>query len=191
MKYFIDTEFREEPGTIDLISIGIVAEDGREYYAINNEFDLKKAFKDDWIRDNVLLKFYEQFVHGDMKNSISFSLSTLKNILKTQGKSKKRIKEDLELFIQDKPSFYGYFADYDWVVFCWIFGRMMNLPDRFPMYCGDLKQLMDERGLATEWKEKNCPQGLNEHDALGDAKWNVKLYKAIMSEDCKTKESIS
>ena len=31
MKYFIDTEFREEPGTIDLISIGIVSKDNREY----------------------------------------------------------------------------------------------------------------------------------------------------------------
>lgn len=33
MKYFLDTEFHEDGKTIDLISIGIVAEDGREYYA--------------------------------------------------------------------------------------------------------------------------------------------------------------
>jgi hypothetical protein len=29
MKYFLDTEFIEQPNTIELISIGIVAEDGR------------------------------------------------------------------------------------------------------------------------------------------------------------------
>src|SRR4051812_11038169 len=34
MKYFYDTEFLEDGQTIELISIGIVAEDGREYYAV-------------------------------------------------------------------------------------------------------------------------------------------------------------
>lgn len=51
MKYFIDTEFLEgtqdktifgikygqTKPTIDLISIGIVAEDGREYYAVSKD----------------------------------------------------------------------------------------------------------------------------------------------------------
>ena len=39
MKYWMDTEFIERPYTIDLISIGIVAEDGREFYAESNEVD--------------------------------------------------------------------------------------------------------------------------------------------------------
>ena len=60
MKYFIDTEFLEgtqkesfptslfrknTPPTIDLISIGIVDENGREYYAISKDFNLKEAWK--------------------------------------------------------------------------------------------------------------------------------------------------
>ena len=61
MKYFLDTEFLEgtqqrrlcsielpklfdTKNTIDLISIGIVAEDGREYYAISKDFNLKEAW---------------------------------------------------------------------------------------------------------------------------------------------------
>lgn len=58
MKYFLDTEFvegtqqrsflgikiGETKPTIDLISIGIVAEDGREYYAISKDFNLKEAW---------------------------------------------------------------------------------------------------------------------------------------------------
>ena len=42
-KYWIDTEFIEHPFTIDLISIGIVAEDGREFYAESSEVDWSKA----------------------------------------------------------------------------------------------------------------------------------------------------
>ena len=55
MKYFYDTEFLEgtqkkrwwnigkQKPTIDLISIGVVCEDGREYYAISKDFNLKEA----------------------------------------------------------------------------------------------------------------------------------------------------
>jgi 3' exoribonuclease, RNase T-like len=51
-KYFLDTEFIEDGATIDLISIGIVCEDGREYYAINYDCDRTKA--NDWVKENVL-----------------------------------------------------------------------------------------------------------------------------------------
>ena len=43
MKYWLDTEFIERPFTIDLISIGLVAEDGREFYAESSEVDWSKA----------------------------------------------------------------------------------------------------------------------------------------------------
>ena len=43
MKYWIDTEFIERPFSIDLISIGMVAEDGREFYAESSEVDWSKA----------------------------------------------------------------------------------------------------------------------------------------------------
>jgi hypothetical protein len=57
-KYYIDTEFLQEPQKkkmfginygqtkplVDLISIGIVGEDNREYYAISKEFNLEEAW---------------------------------------------------------------------------------------------------------------------------------------------------
>jgi hypothetical protein len=54
MKYYFDTEFIEDGKTIDLISIGIVADDGREYYAINENCDFSKA--SDWVKENVIAK---------------------------------------------------------------------------------------------------------------------------------------
>jgi 3' exoribonuclease, RNase T-like len=51
VKYWIDTEFIEGPYTIDLISIGVVAEDGREFYAESNEVDWSKASR--WTLLNV------------------------------------------------------------------------------------------------------------------------------------------
>ena len=43
MKYWNGTEFIERPYTIDLVSIGLVAEDGREFYAESSEVDWTKA----------------------------------------------------------------------------------------------------------------------------------------------------
>ena len=54
VKYFYDTEFIDDGRTIELISIGVVAEDGREYYAISTEFDPERAGR--WVRTNVLPK---------------------------------------------------------------------------------------------------------------------------------------
>jgi hypothetical protein len=52
MRYFLDTEFIEDGETIDLISIGLVAEDGRELYLVNQECRFERASK--WVEKNVL-----------------------------------------------------------------------------------------------------------------------------------------
>lgn len=59
---------------------------------------------------------------------------------------------------------------------------MIDLPKGFPMYCRDLKQMMDEGNLTKEWKQRVCPDPINEHNALVDAKWNYLLFKAIEKE---------
>jgi hypothetical protein len=51
MKIFIDSEFVDDGKTIDLISIGLVAEDGRELYLQSCEFDPEKASP--WVQENV------------------------------------------------------------------------------------------------------------------------------------------
>ncbi len=38
-RYFYDCEFIEDGRVIDLVSIGVVDEHGREFYAISTEFD--------------------------------------------------------------------------------------------------------------------------------------------------------
>src|SRR5215470_346269 len=54
VRFFYDCEFIEDGVTIDLISIGVVDEQGREYYAVSTEFDPQRA--GDWVRSHVLPK---------------------------------------------------------------------------------------------------------------------------------------
>lgn len=234
MNFYIDTEFHEykkkvrlfgfeikQVDTIDLISIGIAAENGKTYYAINKEMDLKSHFENDWLCENVLKTIYTD-LHNicSAKNETlasllkGFTYQNLKLLVRFFGKSKEQIAaeicqfvysncgHDLELlkahapsavefyqsngafeqnWLKTKPTFYGYFADYDWVVFCWLFGRMIDLPQAFPMYCKDLKQMMDEKGVGSEWKQANCPQLSGEHHALNDALWNKRLHEKIQT----------
>lgn len=248
MKYYLDTEFHEYEkngvNTIELISIGIVAEDGREYYAVCNEFDIHAAMNNDWLRKNVIAP-----IHSELEPGIKFNeyygtsgrqIAQWEHLFKSdKTKSRKEIAkevinfcsinsgysnfgnlelsnvvfwlnmdEDVDIELKHKGvtkifngpiEFYGYYSDYDWVVFCWLFGRMIDLPDGFPMYCIDLKQILDdkaskvtiastpndieyigvERGLQFIKSKPDYPKQENEHNALDDARWNRELHKFL------------
>jgi hypothetical protein len=215
MKYFLDTEFHEgfhkplfgrRRHFIDLISVGIVREDGASYYAISKDFDLKAVWNnpDTWVRENVLRKIHKELVKQQSVFAKThyyrlfeeFSFKSMKNLICWHGKSNKEVATEILRFmgfyptsVQQKITWktadndirvYGYFADYDWVLFCSLFGRMIDLPKGMPFYCLDLKQMMYERGLSQEWKHEHCPDSANEHNALADARWNMKLYDEII-----------
>jgi hypothetical protein len=281
MNYFIDTEFvegtqkkmfGETKPTIDLISIGIVCEDGREYYAISKDFNLKEAWNRwqqrtgcgdynntnlrlYWIRENVLKPIYNELISEEYKSDIlayhefPFNYSSMKYLIKKYGKSNKQIAEEIKSFTRcinpldikyignrdnyrvfqytfmgcneptewlvdlsipdnevnntilnyynmcepENVQFYSYYSDYDWVVFCWLFGHMIDLPKGFPMYCNDLRQTMKEicdrkangiqkvsDNIYNSIKSyPNYPKQTNEHNALSDARWNRDLYNFL------------
>jgi hypothetical protein len=156
MRFFIDTEFIESGPhkPIDLISIGIVAEDGREYYAVSSEYDHATASQ--WVADNVLSHIPEGVAR---KRLPMIGMEIIKFVF-----------PECPLRF-DKPEFWGYYADYDWVVFCQIFGSMVDLPKGFPMYLKDLKQLCVSLGNPTLPKQSST-----EHNALHDARWNRDAY---------------
>jgi hypothetical protein len=218
MKYYLDTEFIEgfhkplfgkRRHHIDLISIGIVREDGREYSAISSEYKYDDA--SDWVKENVIRPLYKSKVHGDARNNCDET-----NFHKYYGRPHANILHEIRNFfgvynnalydtVPDGIEVYGYFCDYDWVLFCSLFGRMIDLPKGFPMYCRDLKQELDnladsgemsgptiamsdasnfltkERRLMLLKEHTNYPKQTEEHDALADAKWNYQLHRFINS----------
>ena len=162
MKYFIDTEFQESgpKNPLELISIGIVSEDCREFYAINRDFNWKKA--SDWLKEHVKPKVV--FPGADI--SKDGGSPRLRWEDSRRMPFKKILQEILTFIGQDTPEFWGYYSDYDWVVFCQIFGSMMDLPKGWPMFCMDLKQLCQENGNP---KLPDMPFSI-EHHALYDAR---------------------
>lgn len=177
MRYFLDTEFIEDGKTIDLVSIGIVSEDGREYYAISTEFDESKA--SDWVKENVIDQLEPRNQAGSTfwKPRSQIRTEVLRFIKSPWAENNyvSTLSEDEyyhQLSIPDLIEFWGYYADYDWVVFCQLFGTMMDLPTGFPMYCRDIKQWCDESD-----NPKLPEQDEGEHNALADAKWNKHAWE--------------
>lgn len=159
-KIYIDLEFSElgPDHPIHFISIGMVSEDDnenvKEYYAVSNEFDPKDC--NDFVKKNVLPNL---------------------ELPQKKWKSRKQIAKEIIEFVGDDkdPHFYGYMASYDWVVFCQLFGRMVDLPKNFPMYARDIKQIADELG------KPNLPeQKSTEHNAISDAKWTMESHKYLL-----------
>lgn len=204
MKYWLDTEFIEgfhkplfgkRRHFIDLISIGIVSEDGREYYAISTEFREKDA--DTWVLEKVIPKLPSRHI-TQLSSPNAREQSRL-------WRTNAQIKWDLFRFFDIADEGYGrfcndrdieiyaYYADYDWVLFCSLFGRMIDLPEGMPMYSQDLKQTLDEFAKSA-WYENaltlneavekvkaypDFPKQENEHNSLDDARWNKRLYEFL------------
>ena len=153
-RFYMDTEFIEDGTTIELISIALVSSTGKEFYAINRDCDLSRA--DPWVQEHVIAKLPSRRSKRWLPRST--------------------IRKQLLSFVRSHPKeyeFWAYFADYDWVVFCQLFGRMIDLPDGFPMYCCDLKQEMRRQGIT----RAELPAVDNEHDALSDARWVKRMFE--------------
>lgn len=169
MRYWYDCEFIEDGQTIDLVSIGVVADDGREYYAISEDFNPKKASQ--WVKDNVL-----SHLPARDANPI---YSTIAEFHEAKAwRPRKQIAQDLIAFFDvekyGKPELWGYYSAYDHVVLCQLYGPMIDLPKGFPFYTRDIKQWCDSLG-----NPKLPTQDKGEHHALADARWNKQAWEFL------------
>jgi hypothetical protein len=156
-RYFYDCEFIEDGRIIDLVSIGVVDEYGREFYAISTEFDERAAVP--WVRRHVLDRLPSP---GD-----------------PAWRSRARIRDDLYAFLTEplggQPmELWAWYAAYDHVVLAQLWGRMPALPREIPRFTKDLRQLWDDRGRPP------LPEAADaRHDALVDARHNLARWNAL------------
>ena len=164
MRYYLDTEFDETPERVVLISLALCAEDGRELYLINREVDAADC--NVWVRENVMPRLHDvDAPHGVMLRSLHW------------------FARQIEEFVDDgddSPEFLGYYCAYDWFLFCRLWGGMLAMPARFPKLCVDLKQLANTMRPGVRFKQYVSPE-TPEHNALADARWNLRLHRWISS----------
>jgi 3' exoribonuclease, RNase T-like len=154
-RYFYDCEFIEDGATIDLVSIGVVDETGREFYAVSTEFDDSKAIP--WVRKHVL--------------------SQLPSPADPVWRPRLVIRDQLFAFLSAPGAqieLWAWYAAYDHVALCQLWGAMPALPRQIPRYT---------RELAQRWEDTGRPAlpsaPADQHDALADARHNLARWQAI------------
>lgn len=156
MRYFYDTEFIEDGDTVELVSIGIVAEDGREYYAVSTDFDSGRA--NAWVRENVLAKL------PSPSDAVWTPLE--------------RIRDEVLKFLaagSGPVDLWAWVGAYDHVVLAQLFGDMAALPRQIPRFTNELKQYWHLAGRPALPKAPS-----DNHDALVDARHNLTKFRACM-----------
>jgi hypothetical protein len=215
--YFIDTEFQEihqhitqmdleDPPNVskysryrlDLISIGVVASDGREYYAQSCEFEVYPTSP--WITENVyphltLCPHIATLKSIDHEKRIGHQQANhrhgqctfekpLRGIIGVHTdcpwQTHEQIKYELLSFMNiekyGKPEFWLWCGSYDYVLLCQLFGGMMSLPEGWPHYLCDLQEVLDKDHIEDS---ELPPQEGTAHNALADARYIKRLWEAF------------
>ena len=176
MRVFYDTEFLEDGKTIELISIGMVREDGEEYYAVNSNMPVKRIRNHTWLMRNVIPALPQY--SGDARNVMP--KSDLFNSTDPLVKDRKTIAREVSDFLHlSKVELWAYYASYDHVALAQLFGFMVSLPRHIPMRTKDLACLIDTHDA---WEFMPKQVGISHH-ALDDARHVRDCYEFLMRRD--------
>ena len=141
MLYWFDTEFHHDGRHVELISVGVVAEDGRQYYAAAADYDPDRAYE--WLRAHVLPQLSSE-----------------------PRRPRSQIRDDLHGFFASSgtPEFWAECGEYDWIVLRQLFGAIADWPAGWPYLAMDIEQWRLQLAAPPFAPQ---PEGL--HNALADA----------------------
>lgn len=166
MKVFFDCEFTGLHQNTTLVSIGLVAEDGRSFYAELEDYDRSQV--DEWIQENVI----DNLILASPPRNLPADACYLGN------------REIVRLALTDWLSrfevveMWGDCLAYDWVLFCELFGGAFNIPKNVYYIPFDLATILRIRmqfdssfDPDTNREElAGLPSNKNKHNALHDAR---------------------
>lgn len=168
-KIFFDTEFTGLHQNTTLISIGLVSECGKTFYAEFTDYD--KSQVDEWLQNNVI-------------NNLNIPDDDTIQLVNTFKGDKEYIKEKLEVWLSqfEQIEMWSDCLSYDWVLFNQIWGHAFNIPKNIYYIPFDLSTLLLCYGYNVDLLRKEF-SGLDEinHNALSDAKMIRMCYNKIVS----------
>ncbi|UPZ27607.1 3'-5' exoribonuclease [Streptomyces sp. LRE541] len=186
-----DLEFLEDGRTIELISIGMVRDDGAEYYGVSRRLTARtwsgwklrrRIRKHTWLMQNVVTSLPR--AHGDFRNHMP--KSWLFNYLDPAVKRQKRIAAEVAEFIKaagPDVQLWANYGAYDHVALAQLWGPMIALPDGVPMFTHDIQQERTRLGLSWDDLPK---QESGEHNALADARHNQTVRRWLAEQEART-----
>lgn len=174
-KVFIDAEFTGLVQNAELISIGLISECGKIFYAEFNDY--RSSMIDDWIRENVISKLKYNGIWQILEEtdtSVSYK-STCENI-------GRKLDEWFSQF--DEVEIWSDCLAYDWVLFCQIFGGAFGIQKNIYYIPFDISTLFKIVGINPDINREEFARMTDnnqKHNALWDAKVIRECYnRALM-----------
>lgn len=192
-RIFFDFEFTGLHQETTPISLGIISDCGKTFYAEFSDYDRNQV--DQWIEENVIKKL--RFSPPPEGQQEYFRMS---RVLAKPGENslydgysvelrgdKTSIKEQLEAWLKqfDRVEVWGDCLAYDWMLFCQIFGHAFNIPKNVYYIPFDLCTLLKSRGIDPDINREDFARGgeywytedqIQKHNAL----WDAKVIKACV-----------
>lgn len=163
MRYHYDTEFLDTGKEIHLISIGIVAEDGRELHLVNSDAPWDLIISNEWLREHVVPHVdkvpQDWRTYSDIRAEV---VEFLKSPVHTG---------DTELW--------AWYSSFDHVLLMHLVttnGDWSTLPLHIPQWTNDIRQKQHEMGNVPL-----PPQTNGAHHALEDARHALFLHRYLES----------
>lgn len=172
MRIFLDTEFTGLHKNTTLISIGLVDEDGRSFYAEFTDYDKKQA--DEWIEENIIGHLILPTLVYDIIKQCNVSEYSL-----FVG-DKQTITNKLLVWLSsyEEVEIWSDCLAYDWVLFCDLFGGALNLPKNIYYIPFDLATLFRLSNIDPDIsREEYCGLSINS-DNKHNALWDARVIKA-------------
>lgn len=164
MKVFFDTEFTGLHQNTTLISVGLVDENGREFYAELIDYDQTQV--DDWLQDNVIAN-----LNGKNRSTTE------------------QLRYDLAKWLSayDKVEMWSDCLSYDWVLFGNIWGHAFDIPKNIYYIPFDICTMMKLKGVdpdinREEYAFNAVPETAQKHNALWDAQVIRACYENLRLE---------
>lgn len=184
MKVFFDTEFTGLHKDTTLISIGLVSEDGRTFYAELTDYDQSQI--DEWLQEHVIDKLYLKDKLYSMDEVMKASV--LDDHVEMR-EDKDYVAEYLKLWFETFNEPIEIWSDclaYDWVLFNDLFGHAFNMPANVYYIPFDICTLFKLRGVDPDVNREEfagIEDNGQKHNALHDAKVIKACYERVISVD--------
>lgn len=176
MKIFFDTEFTGLHKNTTLISIGLVDENGRTFYAEFSDYDESQC--DEWIRENVI-KHLKRSKEDLLENFPDIYIHV--NDWEVYG-TKEYIREVLKDWLSkyDNVELVSDCSHYDMVLFIDIFGRAFAIPSNVNPACHDINQDIAKHYRISEREafDKSREDIINDYRYLVEGDKHNSLYDA-------------
>ena len=180
MKIFLDTEFTGLHQATTLISVGIVSEDGREFYCELNDYNETQV--NEWLKNNVINNLlYSAAPDGEDEYYVATRSdnNTLGNDLynsysvNMRGDTKD-LRTELERWLLqfEVVEVWSDCLSYDWVLFNQIWGHAFNIPKNIYYIPFDICTFFKIKGIDPDINREiyaGMTSGENKHKALWDA----------------------